>query len=229
MSNLTIVTPKANQAKPSPPRSSDIQGEVVTITAPTGCKIRFENAVFDSPHTFRGLNPNTTYQFYAFTPGTDKLNESPNSDALMVQTLNQKMLFGDDMNYPLANADVWKQITNTSYGSDKAKLTITPGNMKLYTGNVNFAHWLDLQIKTDIDVSKYNKLTVVVKTFHTSDPTDNQNEGRIGISGTRQLLKAPGTYEFDVSALTQSFLSIRVDAWVNDSTTMEISSIYLSN
>lgn len=81
--SITTSTPKANQAKPAVPTESNKTHSSVTITAASGCKIRFNGTLYNSPYNFTGLSVSETHRFYSVKEGTSSLNEAV-SDALAI-------------------------------------------------------------------------------------------------------------------------------------------------
>ncbi len=86
--SVASTSPKANQAAPAQPSSSNLLFDRVTITGAAGTQVRqgVAGTGYNTPYTFTGLTQNTSYSFYAFRPATATLNASPNSVARTVTT-----------------------------------------------------------------------------------------------------------------------------------------------
>ena len=93
VSSISSNAPKANQSAPGKCTSSNVTQTAVTITAPSGCMIRYNGTNYNSPHTFSG-SASAILTFYAYKPATANKNESPVGAALSVQ------LRGIGMNSP---------------------------------------------------------------------------------------------------------------------------------
>ena len=82
------TSPKANQSAPSIPTYINLTSSSITVIS-SGNKVRLgvSGVLHNSPHTFSGLTPETSYMFYAVKSETSTLFESPNSSALVISTL----------------------------------------------------------------------------------------------------------------------------------------------
>lgn len=231
VSKLSLLTPKANQAKPKPPTANNIKADSITITAASGCKILFNGSEFDSPHTFTNLNNGTIYEFYSFVPSTNTLNKSPNSDALRVQTLDELTLFNNGSG-PLSRNEMWKIKSSTAWRSWDITNTIS----------LSAGYYADYRLpkarlgtSIGIDLSKYNTLVYKVSSLVAEEPGPNVagyvevwEDGTDNIIRSTRLDKA-GIYKFDVSDLTYVTIVLGVHSQPMARATIEVSEIYLTN
>ena len=84
ISSISATSPKANQSTPGVCTASNITQTSVTITAPSGCMIRYNGTNYSSPKTFTGV-ASSYHDFYAYKPSNANKNESPVSSALNVR------------------------------------------------------------------------------------------------------------------------------------------------
>ena len=85
--NRNSTSPRANRSAPSAPTASNIQHDRVTIAGASGTQVRQgSGSWFNSPRTFTGLNPATSYSFYARYPQTTTHNTSAQSSARTITT-----------------------------------------------------------------------------------------------------------------------------------------------
>ena len=84
ISSISATSPKANQSAPGVCTASNITQTSVTITAPSGCMIRYNGTNYSSPKTFTGV-ASSYHDFYAYKPSNANKNESPVSSALNVR------------------------------------------------------------------------------------------------------------------------------------------------
>lgn len=82
--SIKTTTPKANQAKPEIPTYTR-SGATITVTAASGCKIRYNNTLYTSPYAFTNLDGSVSHFFYSVKEATSSLNEAV-SDVLEVKT-----------------------------------------------------------------------------------------------------------------------------------------------
>lgn len=166
--SITVTTPKANQSAPSTPTSSNITTNSITITAPSGCKIRYNNTLYNSPYTFSGLTSDTQYTFYSVKEATTTLNQAV-SGALTVRTLTDipgpsSPIQGD------TNAGYYGKVNGIVTGSQLISLTgCTSGTLSVsgditwlkfaYKGKILFV--ADRNIKTGISWDYLNGLSCV--------------------------------------------------------------------
>lgn len=232
VSTLSLVTPKANQAKPASPTASNIKGDSITITAPIGCMIRFNGNNFNSPHTFTNLNINTTYEFYSFVPGTNKLNESPLSNVLRVQTLDIKKLFnGVDTSLELGSKD---KFATTMMTGQSGGISIKENQLvvKMLSGLTETVQedYLIVKSKAKLDLSKFSKLVVNVSSAYLPDYKRSYSVGVDNYSIPSTTIKGAGKYEVDISTLTSEKLTINLMCVkANSELQLNISEIYLTN
>lgn len=225
VSTLSLVTPKANQAKPNSPIASNIDGDSITVTAQAGCMIRFNGNNFNSPHTFTNLNINTVYEFYSFIPGTDKLNESPLSDVLRVQTLDKLYLFKNGTKL-LSDKAKWKK-----YRGTKTAIWDIANTIKLDTRVDSPASEIGLITLSKIDTSKFSRLEVKVSNLTRTGLDNEQDGGLLTCNATGEMINIynPNTYSLNVANINSTELTVYVEAFTNKRTVMEISEIYLTN
>lgn len=232
VSTLSLVTPKANQAKPNAPTASNIEGDSITVTAPVGCKIRFNGNNFNSPHTFTNLNINTMYEFYSFIPGTDKLNDSPLSDVLRVQTSDKVMLFNNGKGL-LANKDKWVLDRLLSNGNGYHEIKNSIRLVATYDQDYSVPN-TTIQ-SCDVDLSKYTKLVVKVSRFDINS-YQAYDKGKISVINNDSILdivsknvERTGMFTLDISRLKVSKIRLEATAQPHKRTLIEISEIYLTN
>lgn len=232
VATLSLVTPKANQAKPNTPTASNIDGDSITVTAPVGCMIRFNGNNFNSPHTFRGLNISTIYEFYSFIPATDKLNESPLSNVLRVQTLDKAYLFRNGEGI-LSDKSKWVLDRGLSNGNSYFRVGET---IRLEAENDLEYSVPDTVIQSAfVDFSNSNKLVIKVSKFQISY-YGNHDKGKVSVIDNNSILdvvskdvERVGTYELNVSSLKNNKIRLRATAQPKNRTVIEISEIYLTN
>lgn len=229
VSTLSLVTPKANQAKPNAPAASNITSSSVTITAPMGCKILWNGNEFNSPHTFTNLNYNTVYEFYSFTPATNNLNKSPNSDVLRVQTLDIKRLFnGIDTSLDLGSKD---KFTTTMMTGQSGGITVGDEIIAKMTcrNSEPFGQedYLVVKSKAKLDLSKFNKMIVNVTRI---DKYSDIQSYSIGFEGKiSKKISSTGKLEIDISSMTSEKLEIKLIGYsANTKLQLNISEIYLA-
>lgn len=231
VSKLSLLTPKANQAKPKAPTASNIKADSITITAPSGCKVLFNGSEFDSPHTFTNLNNGTIYEFYSFIPSTNTLNKSPNSDALRVQTLDELTLFNNGSG-PLSRREMWEIKSSNGWRGWDITNTIS-----LSTGYYADYRLPKARLGTSIgiDLSKYNTLVYKVSSLDFGDPGSN-DIGYVEVweDGTSNVIRSarvdkPGIYKFDVSNLAYATIVLGIHSDPMSEATIEVSEIYLTN
>ncbi|WP_250675905.1 hypothetical protein LZ906_017595 (plasmid) [Paraclostridium ghonii] len=226
VSKLSLITPKANQSQPSKPVASNIDGESVTITAPTGCRIRFLGSNFDSPRTFTGLDPNTVYEFTTYKPATEQLNDSPNSDVLRVQTLNSHHLFKDGVG-ELDSLMKW-DFPDAPDGT----MEIRNGVIRLKSANAERASFPLIDL---IDTRKYSRIVFVVKKVMNCPIGGFSEFGEITVNNHVNFIEDCDNkiVEFDVSSFAKSKIELAICNKFHDANKpkpiMEISEIYLSN
>lgn len=138
-SSIVSTSPKANQSVPSAPTSSNVAHNSITVTAPSGCKIRYNSNLYNSPYTFTGLSELTTYSFYSVKEATTNLNEAV-STVLKVTTPVKPVIYGIDINEDNSDPNSAVTYTNDAVG-------FTP----LYCGNgtLNYGSWANTFIIKD--------------------------------------------------------------------------------
>ena len=178
--SISVSTPKANQEVPALPTSSNITSNSITITAAAGCKIFYNNKVYNSPYTFTGLTPNTNYLFYSVKEATASLNQSI-SNALTVKTLtdipgNNTIIKGDSTS-GLYDLNVTGIITGSELIS---KTGLTEGTQEGTLGDITFAK-----------CSYNNKIVYFPLNFSVDSITWN-NLNTLGLTGTGKPITISG-------------------------------------
>ena len=178
--SISVSTPKANQKVPALPASSNITSNSITITAATGCKISYNNRLYNSPYTFTGLTPNTNYLFYSVKEATTSLNQSI-SNALTVKTLtdipgNSTIIKGNSTSglYDL-------NVTGIIRGSDLISITgLTEGIPEGTMGDITFAK------------CSYNDKIVFFPLDFSVDSITWDNLNILGLTGTGKQITMSG-------------------------------------
>lgn len=223
VSKLSLLTPKANQAKPIAPTASDIKIDSITVTAPSGCKILFNGSEFDSPHTFTNLNYGTIYEFYSFVPPTNTLNKSPNSDALRVQTLDVTRLFdGVNASLPLGSFSDFNH-TAADYGQKTFSVGSTI-KMELKNGTGTHGRFKVESRNFIPGLSEgHKKLIVNVSNAYRKSSVDAVKV-KFGEYGTQVDISKVGKYEININSST-GYIIFDIEA--SQHISIEISDIYM--
>ncbi|WP_250675797.1 hypothetical protein LZ906_006775 [Paraclostridium ghonii] len=226
VSKLSLITPKANQSQPSKPVASNIDGESITITAPAGCRIKFAGSNFDSPRTFTGLDPNTIYEFTAYKPGNEQLNDSPNSEVLRVQTINSHYLFKDGV------GELDSLIKWDFPDAPEGTMEIRNGVIRLKSANAERASFPAVDL---IDTRKYSRIVFVVKKVMNCPIGGFSEFGEITVNNNVKFVEDCDNkiVEFNVSSFAKSKIELAICNKLHDANKpkpiMEISEIYLTN
>lgn len=127
---------KQTQPTPSQPTASNITHGSITVTGSEGTYVKLGEggAGYPSPYIFTGLNPNTSYTFYAYYPETHEFLQSDNSVGLTVSTIERTIIgetgnthVGQGINAPLPIT------TNKIYGLSIDKSNSNPETAVVYT------------------------------------------------------------------------------------------------
>ena len=82
----TISTDKESQDAPSAPTLASKTGNSITLNVITGCEYKKDDGPWQDSPAFTGLNPVTSYTFYARKKETPTLHPSPPSAGTLIAT-----------------------------------------------------------------------------------------------------------------------------------------------
>ncbi len=155
---ISVVVQKAIQQPPNKPTLIDVQGDSIEVNSDAGSYVRLSTigVGYPSPHTFTGLNSNTSYTIYAYYPETSTHLESENSEGLVVETISMEGVYGVKIDETNSNP-----FTAVTYIDDAIGMTggSTDWDTKFPFNQIRPVLFKDGQVVVELNKNDFSKNT----------------------------------------------------------------------